>query len=178
MIYPASTRRPARGFTLIELTLVTVIILALLGLSIPLFRKTFSDFSAKDTAFNISKLISYAQERSIIDRKKYKIVFDFQLKRYQLVEPFSQEGKVIYRNVPGRFGKAFKVPQGLFFGDPAGKTAPKKGEEYKKEIALYPDGRSDELLLDILYQGGSGYRITAKGFGSLVHIKEIAGVFQ
>ena len=59
-----------RGFTLIELTLVTAIILALIGLSIPLFKKTFTNLSAKDAVFNISKLVSYAQEKAVIDRKR------------------------------------------------------------------------------------------------------------
>ena len=106
------------GFTLIELTLVTVIILALLGLSIPLFRKTFLDLSAKDTAFNISKLVTYAQEKAVIDRKNYKIIFNFNQRNYQLLESSRTEDAIVYKKVQKRFGKIFTLPQGLFFYDP------------------------------------------------------------
>ena len=94
MILRRGRSRPA--FTLIELTLVTIIILALVGLSVPLFRKTFSGLAAKDATFNISKLINYAQERSVIDRKNYKIMFNFTANQYQLFESKQSTDKFIY----------------------------------------------------------------------------------
>ena len=162
-----------KAFTLIELTLVTVIILALAGLSAPLFRKTFSDLTAKDTAFNISKLISYAEERAVIDRKNFKITFNFTSGYYRLSESQVAEGKVVYKEIRGRFGKAFTLPQGLSFRDREGESAEARKEEYKKEIVFYPDGRSDPLAIDMLNKSMTGYRITSKGFGAPVGIKEV-----
>ncbi len=163
------------GFTLIELTLVTVIILALVGLSAPLFRKTFSDLTAKDTTFNISKLISYAQERAVIDRKNFKIIFNFTSGYYQLSESQASDGRILYKQIKGRFGKAFHLPQGLSFKDKDSENARARKEEYKKEIVFYPDGRSDPLVIDMLNKEMVGYRITSKGFGTLVGIKEVKG---
>lgn len=163
------------AFTLIELTLVTVIILALIGLSVPLFRKTFSDLAAKDTAFNISKLINYAQERSIIDRKNYKITFNFTANRYQLFESKQSTDKFIYMKINNRFGRAFTLSPGSSFNDPSGSQARQQGEEYKKDIIFYPDGHCDSLVIELLDKHGAGYKITSRGFGSLVDIKEVAG---
>jgi len=163
------------AFTLIELTLVTVIILALVGLSIPLFKRTFSGLSAKDAAFNISKLVSYAQEKAVIDRKNYKIVFDFNLKKYQLVEWKQSGEKPSYVKVQGRFGKAFILPQGLFFYDPKSDTTQKAGEAYKKQAVFYPDGHCDGLLIYVVDNAGTGYSITLNGFGGLARIKEVTG---
>ncbi len=162
-----------RAFTLIELTLVTVIILALVGLSVPLFKRTFSDLSAKDTAFNISKLVSYAQEKSIIGRKNHKIIFDLNRRQYQLFESSQSADALIYTKMKDRFGKIFALPQGLSFYDSKNDITEKIGEEYKKQVVFYPDGHCDELLIDVVDRSGAGYSITVKGFGSLPRIKEV-----
>jgi len=165
----------SRAFTLIELTLVTVIILALLSLSIPLFRRTFRDLSAKDAAFNISKLAGYAQEKAVIDRNNYKIVFDFNRRQYQLLEAGQSAQGLAYKKMTSRFGRLFKLPQGLSFYDPKTGLREKPNEEYRKESIFYPDGRCGELSIEIVDNKGTGYAITLKGFGSLPRIKEVTG---
>ena len=161
------------AFTLIELMLVTIIILALVSLSIPLFKRTFSDLSAKDTAFNISKLLAYAQERSVIDRKNYRATFDFNRRQYQLLESSPSADGIAYKTSRSRFGKAFTLPQGLFFHDPATDVTQKASEEYKKQVIIYPDGHCDELSIDLIDKQGYGYNISLKGLGSLARIKEV-----
>ncbi|MFA6321276.1 MAG: hypothetical protein WCY36_05400 [Candidatus Omnitrophota bacterium] len=162
-----------KAFTLIELTLVTVIILALVGLSIPLFKNTFSDLSAKNTAFNISKLASYAQEKAIINRKNYKVIFDFNKRTYQLFESNQTQDGIIYVKEKGRFGKSFDMPLGLSFYDPSADLGKNTAEEYKKQIVFYPDGHCDHMLIGIIDKRGMGYTVTLKGFGSLSQIKEV-----
>ena len=161
------------AFTLIELTLVAVIILALIGLSVPLFRKTFSDLAAKDAAFSISKLINYAQERSIIDRKNYRLTFSFTANRYQLTASQQSADKLTYEKTKDKFGRVFTLPQGLSFKDPSGREAPQQGEECVKLVTFYPDGHCDGLAIEILAKNGAGYKITARAFGSRVEIKEV-----
>lgn len=166
------TRKAA--FTLIELTLVTVIILTLIGLSIPLFRKTFTNLSSRNAAFNISKLVTYAQEKAIIDRKNYKLVFDFGRREYRLFESTSSDGKLVYKKIKGRFGKGFTLPQGLYFdgsGASAGRTST---EKTVKQIVFYPDGRCDELSIEVTDNKDAGCRITLEGFGHLPRVEEIA----
>ena len=171
MIRPLRARA---GFTMIELTLVTVIILALVALSVPLFKKTFSDLAAKDTAFNISKFVSYAREKSVIGRKNYKVIFDFNRRQYQLFESSQSADGLVYTKTKDRFGKAFTLPGDLSFYDPKTGLTGKPGEEYKKQIVFYPDGHCDELAIDIMDRSGAGYSITLKGFGGLARIKEVA----
>ncbi|MDD3906288.1 MAG: hypothetical protein PHS46_07180 [Candidatus Omnitrophica bacterium] len=164
-----------RAFTLIELTLVTVIILSLVGLSIPLFRKTFAALSAKDAVFNISKLVSYAQERAVIDRKNYRITFDFNRRTYQLFESNSSAEGIVYVKGDKRFGKVFFLPQGLFFRDAKTGVTQKTQEEYKKHVLFYPDGHCDELSLEVVDAKGNGYSVAVKGFGFGAGIKEVIG---
>lgn len=155
----ASRPRFSKGFTLIELTLVTLLVLILAGLSTPLFKKTFSDLSARSTAFSIAKLVNYAQETAVLERKNYRIVFDFEKGKYQLSEPIYSEKKIEYKKVAGRFGRPFSLPQSLVL----------RGK--KNSVIFYSDGHCDEFRVDVLAKSG-GYSVSAKGFGNMVEIRE------
>ena len=148
------------GFTLIELTLVTFLILTLVGLSVPLFRKTFSDLSAKDTSFSISKLINYAQEMAVLEKKSYKINFDFKKGTYQLFEIDALKKPPAYKKAQGRFGKLLRTPQGVSL----------KGK--KSGMVFYPDGHCDELKVDIMVKD-AGYSVIVKRFGNMVEINPV-----
>ena len=153
------TLRQARGFTLIELTLVTLLVLILVGLSTPLFKKTLSDLSARDTSFSICKLINYAQEMAVLERVNYKIAFDFKKGSYQLFELSSSAKPPLYVKATGRFGKLFGIPRGLQLSGA------------RNSIIFYPDGHCDEAKVNILTSAG-GYSVTVKGFGNTVEVKE------
>jgi len=152
------TLRQAQGFTLIELTLVTLLVLILAGLSTPLFKKTLSDLSARNTSFSICKLINYAQEMAVLERKNYKIAFDFKKGRYQLLELSSSGLPPAYVRVTGRFGKLFGMPQGL------------KLSGVRNGVVFYPDGHCDEIRVNVLTSAG-GYSVMVKGFGNMVEVK-------
>lgn len=155
-----ASRRQRSGLTLIELTLVTLLVLTLIGLSTPIFKKTFSDLSARDTSFSISKLINYAQEMAVLERKNYKIAFDFKNGKYQLLEAVFSAKPPVYKKAAGRFGKLFGLPQGLILsGD-------------KNSVIFYPDGHCDEIRVNVLTKGG-GYSVIVKRFGNTVEIKEV-----
>lgn len=148
------------GFTLIELILVTFLLLTIIGLSIPLFKRTFSDLSAKDASFNISKLINYAQEMAVLERNNFKITFDFQKGKYQLSELDLSQKPPLYIKVRSRFGKLFGVPQGI------------RLTGGRKEAVFYPDGHCDEIIVNVLAKD-EGYSVIVKGFGNVVDVKEV-----
>lgn len=150
---------PRTGFTLIELILVIFLILTILGLSIPLFKKTFFDLSAKDASLTVSKLINYAQEMSVLGRKSYKITFDAKNGKYQLFEVDLSATPPVYKRASGRFGRAFNMPQGVSYS------------ASKKEMVFYPDGHCDAVKLKVMSKGG-GYFVEVKNFGNMVEIKE------
>lgn len=148
------------GLTLIELTLVTLILLTLVGLSIPIYKKTFSNLSARNASFNISKLINYAQEMAILERKNYKIIFDFQKNRYQLLEMDGSAKPDVYKKIKNRYGRLFKLPQGITLNG------------NRKEMLFYPDGHCDELKVNVLAKSAA-YSVAVKRFGNMVEVKEV-----
>jgi len=153
--------RERTGLTLIELTLVTLLLLVIIGLSIPTFKKTFQNLSAKDTTFNISKLINYAQEMAILENKNFKIIFDFEKGRYQLFEVDDSVNPPVYKKARSRFGKPYNVPEGLAI----------RGE--KKDMVFYPDGHCDSIKIYILFKD-KGYSLIVQRFGSAVSVKEVS----
>ena len=153
-------RQNARaGLTLIELTLVTLLLLVIVGLSIPTFKKTFQNLSAKDAAFNISKLINYGQEMAVLQRKNFKMAFDFEKGTYRLFELDDSAKPPVYKKAPSRFGKLYNVPQGLTI----------RGE--KKEMVFYPDGHCDSIKIYIMFKD-KGYSLIVQRFGNDVTVKE------
>lgn len=154
------THRRGNGFTLVELTLVTLLLLVIVGLSAPVVKKTFQSLSSKDASYNIVKLINYAQEMAVLERRNFKITFDFSKGKYQLFELDSQGKEPVYKKASSRFGKVFSLRQGLSL----------RGE--KKEIVFYPDGHCDDIKIFVMSKR-SGYSIATRGFGNMAQVKEV-----
>jgi len=72
------------GFTLIELVLVGLIILIMVSVSVPMFRRTFSNVQLDETAYNIVKFMNYARAKAIAERVRAKLDFDFDTGEYRL----------------------------------------------------------------------------------------------
>lgn len=125
------------AFTLIELLIVSVIILALLSFSTPLLRKSFTDLELKETVSNISKFIALAQQKAIIERCSYAISFDFEAGTYRLsgVEGEGEDKK--YKDLADRFGRLFEVPKSI------------KIEGNAKEIVFSPNGECSVVELEL-----------------------------
>lgn len=162
-------KRSLTGFTLIELALVAVIILAIITLSTPLFRRTIAELSIRDASYNISKLINYAQERAIIDNtKNFKVRFYLKNKQYKFVEigtdPVTKSPVEI--KVAGKFGKLFTLPKGITF------TRDEKPGAQNVDIAFYPDGHCTKADIYLYDAGKMHYKISTKGFGGLVEVSE------
>jgi len=132
----------------------------LIGLSVPAFKRTFSRLSAQDTSFNISKLMNYAQEMAVLGRKNFKISFDLQDGKYRLFEADPLVKPSGYKKAEGRFGKLFRLGQGLKF----------RGD--RKDMVFYPDGHCDEFAVSVMTKD-SGYSVHARRFGNMVEIREI-----
>jgi len=135
--------------------------LLIVGLSAPSFKRTLSGFAAHNAALGIAKLISYAQEKAIIERRYYKVRFDPAAGRYRLSVSDESDDKLIYKNVQGKFGKVFPLPQGMSITCSA------------DEITLYPDGTCDEFSFTVADRYGTGYLARIKGFGTSFDMREV-----
>ena len=136
------------GFTLIELAFTAILIVILILISTATFRRTLSNLSLKDTAFTISNLIAYAQEKAIIERQNFKLKLNFEKRTYRLMEAASPEDK----EIRGRFGRAFTLPRGISF------------QSARNEIIFYPDGTANKADIYVYNMMKDRYKIAVKGF--------------
>jgi len=159
MILPIGRRLSKSGYTLIELILLAIIILIIVGISTPQFRKTFSDLELKETSYSIAKLISFAQEKSILEATSYKLILNVDEARYYLVKPDpKREGR--YIRLKKRFGKTFLLPRGVSL------------KSDKKEVLFYPDGHSEKATITLRGKEKK-LKLIIKGNLGYVQIKEI-----
>ena len=157
MTLPIGRRPIKKGYTLIELVLLTIIIAILVAVSTPLFRKTFASLELKDTSFNVAKLIGFAQEKAIIERTPYKLIIDKDKSSFQLRRQSPDDSRK-YVKIKEKYGRRFTLPRGLRF-------------KKDNEIIFYPDGRSDRAIITILGKTKS-LKINVKGSLGYVEIEE------
>ena len=137
------------GYTLIELILLAIIIVTLVGISAPQFRNTFSDLQLKDASFNLSSLISFTQERAIVEGVPFKLVLDADKARYYL-EKADPKNPAKYVMLEEKTGRVFTLPRDI------------KLKTDKKEVIFYPDGHSDKAVIYFVGKNKS-LKISLKG---------------
>ncbi|MFH1593493.1 MAG: prepilin-type N-terminal cleavage/methylation domain-containing protein [Candidatus Omnitrophota bacterium] len=164
------TRRSLTGFTLIELVLVILLLSILTTLSTPAFRRTFSDLELRTSSSDLAKIISFAQEMAIIDRANYRVELDLDRNRYHVTRERVEDNRSSYEKISGRYGKVITIPESLKLV--VGGNKPGVYKNY--ELDLHPDGRSDEVKIELLdKKSGAGRELWVKGFGGNVQIRVI-----
>lgn len=151
------------GYTLIELTLVILLISVLIGLSTPLFRRTFSELELKNTSYDLAKLINYAQALAVADGASYRMNFNFDKGQYWITKVDTKKETEAYVRIKDRYGRVFSVPEGYTL------------EAKEKLITFYPDGHCDKTVLKVLDPKGRGYAIIAEKSGNHVEVKVYEG---
>ena len=135
-------RRPSKdGFTLIEVLAVLLVVTILIGLALPRFSTTTQDLQLTSSARNLAKLLTYAQERAIVERISYQAVFDSAGKTYWLTRVESKGTETTGLRIEGRYGRPVTLPSGISFRFP------------EQPIQFYPDGNSDPFTIELSAQG-------------------------
>jgi len=140
-----------KGFTFVELLIVTLIIVVLSSLAVPRFRTSFERFKLKTIGKQFVEMVKASHELSILEEKIYRIVM--------IREPLSfgmevlPAGKEAFEPVSGGAGRMRKLPQDF------------RMEFDESAIYFYEDGSATES--EILFSNGLGdrkrYRIAVNG---------------
>jgi len=142
------------GFTLIEMILVIVFLGVIAGISAPLFKNTYSEFSLEDYAYQLESTLRYAQQMAIIDRVNYRLKIDPEKYTYWIEKVVQKEEGEIYQKISSRFGRCVTLPDGLSLSSG------------NSEIVFYPDGQSTRTEIFIMDKDGAGVRCVVKGLSS------------
>jgi Tfp pilus assembly protein FimT len=132
------------GFTLLELTLVTILILALVTISAPIFKRTYEDLKLTSAVNDITSIVQFCRQSSIFQRKDYRLALDPSQNSYHILADYKEEG---FLPIRGRWGRAFKF---------SGPVSIQAEEEY---VDFFPDGSSSGAVIYILNKDAKLYRI-------------------
>ncbi|MET0069143.1 MAG: GspH/FimT family protein [Candidatus Thiodiazotropha sp.] len=146
---------PARGFTLIELMLVLLLLGLLAGLTPPLFERAFPSLKLKAAARDLAQEIRYIQQTAILTGQPSKVEFDL--------------ANNAYKSDHVNSGEVRHLPDGLrFIRDESGNSP---NEQAILVFKFFPDGSSSGGLL-MLDNGGRRFAITVDWLTSRVQVVE------
>ena len=162
-----------RGFSLIEL----VVVLVLISLSLALVAPSFSRFSKgvelKTTAQRVSGILRYFRSESIQSGKVYQIIFDPGLGaiNIQVLEGEEEGATEIKKEEQKFFKRSYPLPAGIQmkeFNIPTPEFA-----SDLPTIEFYPNGGTNggSFILDA--QDQRGYRIKVYFLTGIVEIEEV-----
>ena len=151
MISPTGSdpRRDGRqaGFTLLELLVVTLILMVLVGVSVPQFRRTFRHLQLQVFASDVAKLLTYANRRAVATGEVLRIQFDVDGRRYWLARAQEAPSEEKFERVSDKFGRVVSVPGSISISSST------------REVTFYPDGRADRFEMFIFDDSRAGYRL-------------------
>ncbi len=142
-VHSVRGRSSLTGFTLLELLFVILIISVILGLSMPLIKKSVNKASFKAFVDKSYFLLDYAKSYAILKTKVLEVKLD--LKERKIVLSERESG-----NKDGDKLLEIKIPESI------------KVESQKENIPFFPDGTMEEFEI-IFSDGEAGYsRIYSK----------------
>ena len=100
-----------KAFTLIELMLVVLIILALVSISSPLFRRSFDDLKLSSTARELVSILRLSRERAVFERSYYRLYINSDDNFYKMYT--SSDGKEDFITLKERWGRKFKISKNI-----------------------------------------------------------------
>jgi len=155
------------GFTLIELSLVVFIISIIVVIAMPKFRATYETIKFRNAVYNLVKLMNYARERAIIERKPFRIHFfeenmEFCLETIPDKDDDNKKNQdKEFKAVAGSIGKKIAFPTGVEFDI---------DEPREDFVTFYPDGQADECVIYIKGTKDMVYTVTTKKMVGLIRL--------
>lgn len=141
-------RRPdARGFTLLELIVVLIIIGAASALVVPRLMGGMSSLDVRSAAGKVAATLRYAGSQAISGKIEHRALFDFEHNRLILESADDQaakaDGDAVEEESTGSSKRVYDLPEKIFF---------KKVD--KEDFNLYDETLDAEIFGMTFYPGG------------------------
>lgn len=102
-----------KGFTLVELLLVTIIIAVLLSAAVPHFADSFSHLALETAAGDMAETVRFAQAKAIAQERPYRLRINTESSEYQLFVRNASALQDEYERLGTSHGKPVYLPRGV-----------------------------------------------------------------
>lgn len=133
-----------KGFTLLELLIVIAIMGILLLAVIPSFKETYRGLEILTASKKIASFITYAKQKAILERVKYRLNFDYTGRKYWLTR---EKDPIDYPNNYVEINRFAELPEKVVL------------DHEVDFITFLPDGQSDIDLLRLRNEFGDEYML-------------------
>jgi prepilin-type N-terminal cleavage/methylation domain-containing protein len=142
-------RRPAAGFTLIELVVVMALMVLLIGISYPLLEH-WTEGALRKAGRQVTATIERLYERAVVTRQIYRLRFDIGKEQYQpeVLQPV--DGAMAF--VPLSDDVSL-LPDGVHFLDVVTAQGAKISDG-EAAVYFYPIGRMDPVIIHLEQRDG------------------------
>jgi prepilin-type N-terminal cleavage/methylation domain-containing protein len=142
-----------RGFTLLELSLVILVMALAVAISYPALTRGSSSFQLKATGREILNLLRYAREKAITEQRPLMVVFDRDKQTVVLADEFGEPAKTIAMPNNVRIAR-LALPSGELQQGPLAVHFLPNGSAEKAEVQLDSDrGISVRIATDPITGG-------------------------
>jgi general secretion pathway protein H len=141
--------RPARGFTILELVLVMLLVSLVMGLAATSLRGFIVGRRNADAAAQVIALAQYGREQAISTGSSYRLNVDTTERAYWLTV---QKGGD-FQELGTEFGRRFNLPEHV---EATWLPSPYAAHDY---IEFFPDGRTEAASLRLEEPGGQVFEI-------------------
>ncbi|CAA9403069.1 MAG: hypothetical protein AVDCRST_MAG64-1828, partial [uncultured Phycisphaerae bacterium] len=155
--------RPRRGFTLMELILVLLILTVIVGITIPSLRGPAAKRGIDECSGQLLALAQYARSQAVSEGVAYRLNVDAANGVYYLTR---QDGPDFYE-LGHEFGRQFEVPEGievqwddafltqqLQAAEATGQVLPERVAAAVPYVEFRPSGRTDPALIRLTDRDG------------------------
>ena len=182
----AARPRRTNGFSLVELTVVLVILAVMVLLILPELRGTFEGELLRSTGRQLTRAMHLAYSQSVTVHQPHRVRIDTREGRYVLERP-AEEGSsnfVPLRDLPGAEGKLdpritleirprMDATEGQEQGMEPPPPAPDDSAGPGQWIAFYPDGTADPREILLRDREGFGFALRINPVTARVNLEDL-----
>ena len=165
-----------KGFTLIELAVVIVLVGAFLLVAIPKF-KSITEVNIKSASRRLSGIIRYLYSEAVFRKTVYKLAFDIDRGEYWIQV---LDGNEFRTPTDDPLLGIQKLPDGVYFKDIMTQRSPEKAQNGSRDFILFmPTGFVEPAVIHLETEDGIDYTIAIKPFtGGTIVLDEYVDLFQ